>query len=63
MFLGKPLYSHSASLHPGVLMSSGKFNAVPTAMDLHEMDENVSVKRKSKDRSFEQYMYLRLPLV
>ena len=27
VFLGKTLYSHSASLHPGVLMGAGKFNA------------------------------------
>jgi len=26
MFLGKTLYSHSASLHPGVQMSAGEFN-------------------------------------
>ena len=27
VFLGKTLNSHSASLHPGVLMGSGEFNA------------------------------------
>ena len=27
VFLGKTLHSHSASLHPGVLMGTGKFNA------------------------------------
>ena len=27
VFLGKTLFSHSASLHPGVQMSIGKFNA------------------------------------
>ena len=27
VFLGKTLDSHSASLHPGVLMGTGKFNA------------------------------------
>ena len=27
VFLGKTLYSHSASLHPGVYMGTGKFNA------------------------------------
>ena len=27
VFLGKTLYSHGASLHPGVQMSTGKFNA------------------------------------
>ena len=28
VFLGKTLYSHGASLHPGELMSTGEFNAV-----------------------------------
>jgi len=27
VFLGKTLYSHSASVHPGVQMNTGKFNA------------------------------------
>ena len=27
VFLGKTLHSHSASLHPGVLMGTGEFNA------------------------------------
>ena len=27
VFLGKTLYYHSASLHPGVSSSTGKFNA------------------------------------
>ena len=27
MFLGKTLYSHSASLRPGVQMGTGKLNA------------------------------------
>jgi len=27
MFLGKTLYSHSASLHPGVYVVNGKLNA------------------------------------
>ena len=27
VFLGKSLYSHSASLHPGVQMGTGEFNA------------------------------------
>jgi len=26
VFLGETLYSHSASLHPGVQMGTGKFN-------------------------------------
>ena len=28
VFLGKTLYSHSASLHPGVLMGTSEFNVV-----------------------------------
>ena len=27
MFLGKTLYSHSASIHPGVKLGTGEFNA------------------------------------
>ena len=27
VFLGKTLYSHTASLHPGVQMGTGEFNA------------------------------------
>ena len=27
VFLGKTLHSHSVSLHPGVLMSTGEFDA------------------------------------
>ena len=27
VFFGKTLYSHSASLHPGVKMGTGRFNA------------------------------------
>ena len=27
VFLGETLYSHGASLHPGVLMGTGEFNA------------------------------------
>ena len=27
VFLGKTLYSHGASLHPGVLVGTGEFNA------------------------------------
>ena len=35
-FLGKTLYSHSASLHPGVQMVTGEFNAGGNpAMDWH----------------------------
>ena len=33
VFLGKTLYSHSASLHPGVLMGTGKLKGGNPAMD------------------------------
>ena len=33
VFLGKTLYSHSASLHPGVQMSTGKYAGGNPAMD------------------------------
>ena len=33
VFLGKTLYSHSASLHPGVQMDSSKFAGGNPAMD------------------------------
>ena len=33
VFLGKTLYSHSASLHPGVQMDSRKFAGGNPAMD------------------------------
>ena len=44
MFLGKTLYSHSASIHPGVQMGTGELSrksdkmvdvTVPTPMNLH----------------------------
>ena len=33
MFLGRTLYSHSASLHPGVQMGSSKYAGGNPAMD------------------------------
>ena len=33
VFLGKTLYSHSASLHPGVQMGTGKYAGRNLAMD------------------------------
>ena len=33
VFLGKTLYSHSASLHPGVQMGTGKYAGGNPAMD------------------------------
>ena len=35
MFLGKTLYSHSASLHPGVQMGTGKYAGCNPAMEKH----------------------------
>ena len=35
VFLGKTLYSHSASLHPGVQMDTSKYAGGNPAMDLH----------------------------
>jgi len=38
VFLGKTLYSHSTSLHPGVQMGNSKFNAgVKPGMDQHPL--------------------------
>ena len=34
MFLGKTLYSHRASLHPGVLMRTGKLSGKPGQMEV-----------------------------
>ena len=42
VFFGKPLYSHSASLHPGVRKGTGEFNAGGNpAMDLHPIQGGV----------------------
>ena len=35
VFLGKTLYSYSASLHPGVQMGTSKYAGDNPAMDLH----------------------------
>ena len=35
VFLGKTLYSYSASLHPGVQMGTSKYARGNPAMDLH----------------------------
>ena len=44
MFLDKTLYSHSASLHPGVKMSTGDFNAGGNpAMDKHSIRGEVEI--------------------
>ena len=42
VFLGKTLNSHSASLHPGVQMGTGEFNAGGNpAMDWHPIQGEV----------------------
>ena len=44
MFLGKTLYSHGASLHPGVLMGTAEFNAGGSpAMDRHPIQGGVEI--------------------
>ena len=45
VFLGKTLYSHNASLHPGVQMGTGKlFNAGSNpAMDWHPIQGGVEI--------------------
>ena len=44
VFLGKTLHSHSASLHPGVYMGTGKFNARGNpAMDQHPIQGGVEI--------------------
>ena len=35
VFLGRTLYSHSTSLHPGVQMGTSKYAGDNPAMDLH----------------------------
>ena len=44
MFLGKTLYSHGASLHPGVKMGTGEFSAGGNpAMDEHPIQGGVEI--------------------
>ena len=43
VFLGKTLYSDSASLHPGVQMSTSKCTEGNPAMDLHPIQEGVAI--------------------
>ena len=42
VFLGKTLYSHSASLHPGVQMGTSKFAGGNPAMDQHPIQGGCS---------------------
>ena len=43
VFLGKTLYSHSASLHPGVQMGTSKFAGSNPAMDQHPIQGEVAI--------------------
>ena len=44
MFLGKTLYSHSASLHPGVEMGTVELNAgISPTMDQHPIQGGVEI--------------------
>ena len=43
VFLGKTLYSHSASLHPGLQMSTNKYDGGNPAMDQHPIQGGVAI--------------------
>ena len=43
VFLGKTLYSHSASLHPGVQMGTSKFAGGNPAMDYHPIQGGIAI--------------------
>ena len=43
VFLGKTLYSHRASLHPGVQMSSSKYAGGNLVMDQHPIQGGVAI--------------------
>ena len=43
VFLGETLYSHSASLHPGVQMSTSKCAGGDPAMDKHPIQGGVAI--------------------
>jgi len=44
VFLGKTLYSHSASLQPGAYMGTGKLNAGDNlVMDLHPIQGGIEI--------------------
>ena len=43
VFLGRTLYSHSASLHPGVQMGTSKYAGGNPAMDLHPIQGGVAI--------------------
>ena len=43
VFLGKTLYSQSASLHPGVQMGTSKYTGGSPAMDWHPIQGGVAI--------------------
>ena len=43
VFLGKTLYSHSASLHPGVQMGTSKCAGGNPAMDYHPIQGGIAI--------------------
>ena len=43
VFLGKTIYSHSASLHPGVQMGNSKCAGGNPAMDWHPIQGGVAI--------------------
>ena len=43
VFLGKTLYSHSASLHPGVQMGTSKYAEGNLVMDWHPFQGGVAI--------------------
>ena len=43
VFLGKTLYSHSASLQPGVQMGTSKYAGGNPAMDQHSIQGGVAI--------------------
>ena len=43
VFLGKTLYSHSVSLHPGVQMGTNKCAGGNPVMDLHPIQGGVAI--------------------
>ena len=43
VFLGETLYSHSASLHPGVQMGTRKYAGGNPAMDHHPIQRGVAI--------------------
>ena len=43
VFLGKTLYSHSASLHPGVQMGTSKCAGGDPAMDKHPIQGGLAI--------------------